>query len=382
MRALLKSLLAIYLVGLLGSGASAETPRFARGFVIYKKVPSDQPVHYGGTLFLSSNPGPVWQEYDVGQPKPFFLAKDLFVNEIKFGALFEADFTTDKHVEYCKAIQAQLSAAAKQSPQLASAANASVKAIQAEVDHYEKDMVRLQGSWITREKYATILAAAEKAKLDKIAARKAEDAEISASRAKMAAKAELLQDHLTHNYNSYSAHYLVAQSNFSRFVTAAVTAARSGAVLPVEIPRDSPDLIALPEFRDSTPLLLIGDKGDPPLESALLCSFNDRSQMVAVDLAFFFIFKNADQTLVNWAELERMKKTLDKFNWQIFDSLPDVLAATRIKATLRDKVAGTGLASTRMTLPQYSIEYSVDEPTPYGKTEQQQFVLIQIRPAP
>ena len=115
--------------------AHAAAPRFARGFVIYKSAISDQPPHYNGTLYLSADTtGPIWREYDVGQAKPFFIAHNMFVSDIKFGALFEADFTTQQHVDFCKGIQAQLAAAGKASPLLVSAANAASKAIQGEIE--------------------------------------------------------------------------------------------------------------------------------------------------------------------------------------------------------------------------------------------------------
>lgn len=63
--------------------------RFARGFLIYKSVPSDTPVYYNGMLYLSERAEAIWKEYDIGQMRPFRLTNNLVVQEIYFGALFE-----------------------------------------------------------------------------------------------------------------------------------------------------------------------------------------------------------------------------------------------------------------------------------------------------
>ncbi|WP_395740613.1 hypothetical protein [Prosthecobacter sp.] len=392
MRACLPSLLALFLICLLpgASHAAPASSRFAHGFVIYKKVPSDQPVHYGGMLFISSTPGPTYLEYDVGQEKPIFLARDLFVSEINFGALFEADFTTDKHVEFCKGIQAQLNAAARQSPGMAASAKAAVNAIQAEVDRYEKGYVRIRGAWVDRAAHDANAKAMEQARMAKAAADKAEEDKIRASMAQLAAANKVRQDNLAFNYASTAARYLATQENFDAFVGDAVNVAKTGGTLPVPITPDLPGLIELPQYRDATPMLWQIGQSSSETSGAMICAFNDRSQLTAVDIVFYVISDPARHTLLNEQEIEGLKKLLGKFDWQLLDGLPDVLAATRIKAVLKDKVESTKLTVTRLTLPKYTVDYNVDFPVEYIPTgqaqdpsqpRQQQFVLLQIRPA-
>jgi multidrug efflux pump subunit AcrA (membrane-fusion protein) len=389
MRARLLPLLALFLVCLLPGISHAEAPRFAHGFVIYKKVPSDQPVHYGGTLFISCNPGPTWLEYDIGQPKPFFLARDLFVTEIKFGALFEADFTTDKHVEFCKGIQSQLNTAAKQSPGMATAAKAVVAAIQAEVDRFEKGYVRIKGAWVDRTEYDAKIAAAEKDRMAAIAAQKAEDEAIRSNMEKAAVANKIRQDNLTHEYAGTAARYLATQANFETFVVEAMNVAKTGGALPIPIGTDFPGLIELPQYKDASPMLWQIGQGGSETAGAMICAFNDRAQLTAADIVFFVISDPAKHTLINDQEIQGLKKLLSKFDWQVLDGLPDVLAATRIKAVLKDKVESTKLTVTRLTLPKYTVDYNIDFPVEYIPTNQpqsppmqQQFVLLQIRPIP
>ena len=164
-------ILSSILVCLLVTNVQAEAPRFARGLLIYKSVQSDTPVYYDGVLFISSSAVAIWKEYDVGQPKPFRITNNLVVAEINFGALFEADFTTDKHLEFCKNIQSQLNAAAKQSPKLANVTKAANNAIQTQINQYEQFKVRFRGEWVKRSAYFEILQGEENARLAQIKAR-------------------------------------------------------------------------------------------------------------------------------------------------------------------------------------------------------------------
>jgi hypothetical protein len=156
-------LLANVLSLLIVTGAHAQQ-RFARGLVIYKSVPRDTPNYFNGMLFLSSSAGAIWKEYDIGQPKPFRITTDLFVTEIQFGEMFEADFTSEKHLDFCKNIQSQLSVAAKQSPKISKIVKAANDAIEADVDKYNKGWVRLRGNWIDRNVYLSTIDAAAKQK--------------------------------------------------------------------------------------------------------------------------------------------------------------------------------------------------------------------------
>lgn len=168
-------ILSSILVCLLFTNVQAEAPRFARGLLIYKSVQSDTPVYYDGVLFISSSAVAIWKEYDVGQPKPFRITNNLVVTEINFGALFEADFTTDKHLEFCKNIQSQLNAAAKQSPKLANVTKAANNAIQTQINQYEQFKVRFKGEWIKRSAYFEILQGEENARLAQIKAREEQE---------------------------------------------------------------------------------------------------------------------------------------------------------------------------------------------------------------
>jgi hypothetical protein len=382
MRARLTTLLALYLIVLLPAALRAEAPRFAHGFVIYKKVPSDQPQHYGGTLYLGSTPGPVWLEYDVGQAKPFYLAQDLFVSEIKFGALFEADFTTPQHVAYCQGIQTQLTAAAKQSPLLASAAQAAIRAIQTEVDHYQNGSVRLKGKWIARAEFEAVRIAAEKARMDQIAASKAEDERLRKNKAETAAAMQVLQDNLTRPYTSTAAHYLVQQANFDAIITDTLAAVKARGTLPLVIPSSEPGFILLPQYRDAIPLLWQPGGGSTATATsgAMICTYDDRDHLILADIVLYLISDPTSHALLNGPEVQSMQKLLRRFDPQIFDNLPDVLAATRIKALLKDKVTTVKLTTTHLILPKFHVYYSVDFPVEYQQTQQQQFVLIQLRP--
>lgn len=171
----LQCILSIILVCLLVTAVQAEAPRFARGLLIYKSVPSDTPVYYNGVLFISSSAVAIWKEYDVGQSKPFRITNNLVVAEINFGALFEADFTTDKHLEFCKNIQSQLNAAAKQSPKLAIVTKAANNAVQTQINQYEQLKVRFRGEWIKRSAYFEILQGEENARLAQIKAREEQE---------------------------------------------------------------------------------------------------------------------------------------------------------------------------------------------------------------
>lgn len=144
-----------------GMSQGEGSGRFARGFLIYKSVPSDIPAYYNGTLYISESAVAIWKEYDIGQSRPFRITNNLVVQEIYFGALFEADFTSDAHLAFCKDVQAQLDAAAKQSPKLVKAAKAARDAIQAQIDKFEAFEVRFRGAWMKRSDYHAILNAEE-----------------------------------------------------------------------------------------------------------------------------------------------------------------------------------------------------------------------------
>ncbi|WP_395752554.1 hypothetical protein [Prosthecobacter sp.] len=390
MRACLLPLLALFLVCLLPGTSQAAGQKFARGFVIFKKVPSDQPVHYGGMLFISSKPGPVWYEYDIGQDKPFFLAVDLFVSEINFGSMFEADFTTPKHLEFCKNVIAQLNAAAKQSPAMVSAVKAAVAAIQVEVDRYEKGFIRLNGAWVDRDKYEANLASMQKARMAQDAAQKAAEEEMRASMAKNAAASKVRQDNLTREYVSASSQYLVGKDSFEQFAAEAMAVAKAGGTLPPVLGTDYPGLIELPQYRDAAPMLLqLGGGGGSVTEAAMICAFNDRSQLLAADIVIFLISDAAKSTPVNAPEISALKRFLGKFDPQIMTVLPDVLAADRIRIALDNKTDPSALSVTVLDLPKFTVNYLVGHTVEYVPTgtatsgsapQRQQLLVLQIRP--
>ncbi len=380
------AVLVVLLLSLLPVRGRAEGARLARGFVIYKKVPSDLPAHYSGTLFLGSTPGPVWLEYDVGQAKPFYLARDLFVNEIKFGALFEADFTTDKHVEYCRSVQAQLAAAAKQSPQLAGAANAATKAIQAEMDRYEKGSVRVKGKWIEREKHLATQDAEQKARMATMTATKAADeaaqVELRAKMEKRKAAERILQKNLSRPYVSVPAQNLI--QNFEAMVKSATAAAGRWQVLPVSVRPDPGQMVALPQNGIVTPMLQVLGGAESDSVGAVLYTFNaDMSKLVGADVALHMESSAPGQSLTsrNKAEVASVKKVLDQFDSRIFDCVPDVIAASRIMAALKDTPpTDRGTPFNRTDMAGYRVLIEVFRPQEL-ENRYVHLVLITIRPA-
>ena len=380
------TVLAVILLGLIPGMGRAEAPRFASGFVIYKKVPSDQPVHYGGTLFLGSKAGPVWLEYDVGQAKPFYLAHDLFVTEIKFGALFEADFTTDKHVDFYKGVQAQLAAAAQQSPALANAANAAVKAIQAEVDHYEKGSVRIKGSWVDREKHLAKANAEEQARMAAVAASKAKDEaaqeEMRGKIEKRKAAERVLQRNLSRSYVSVPAQNLI--QNFESMVKSATADAGKFRALPGYVQPDLAQMIALPQNGVVTPMLQVLGAADSDSAGAVLYTYNaDMTQLIGADIALHIESSAPGQALTtrSKAEVDGVRKVLDPFDARIFDCIPDVLAASRIMAALKDAPASDrGTPFNRNDMTGYRVVIEVFDPQDL-ENRHILLVLITIRPA-
>ena len=382
-RALSLALLLLGSLSLPPAAARAEAPRFAHGFVIYKKALSDQPVHYHGTLYLSADTtGPIWLQYDVGQAKPFYVAREMFVSDIKFGTLFEADFTTQKHVDYCQGIQAQLAAAAKQSPLIASAATAASRAIQAEIDQFAKGLVRYQGRWIPQAQYTDITTAAEKAKMAAAAARKAEDETIRANMEQTRAAEVAREANLSHGYPSLSARYCTR--DFSHIVERASATAKTRQTLPITLPSDAADLIELPRYRDVTPMLrILGDPASDTASAAVLTFTEERTLLREADIALCLARDPGSDLLTprTTDELAAPRRLLDQFDPKIYPSIPDVLAATQIKNSLAGgPPKENDTEYIRIDIPGYDITYRVWEPqADQGRTLQVLHIIL--RPA-
>jgi hypothetical protein len=366
-------------LGLLPISTRAEAPRFARGFVIYKKALSDLPTAYNGTLYLSTDTsGPIWLQYEIGQPKPFFLARESLVTDIRFGALFEADFTTQQHADHCKGIQAQLTAAAKQSPLLASAANAAVKAIQAEVDHYEKGQVRLSGAWTDRSKYEEILAEkakarkAEEERRMKVAAEvKAEEEAARRMREAMAEDDKLRLANLNRTYASAAVQNLIA--SLEDTIKASSTILGNNAALPARPPaRATLDTyIPLPFFREAprvdTRLQILGP-ADTETVPAILTTYDlEATRLLIVQAAFYLESTGPGQPFLprSKSEYAAVRQALDAYHPSICESVPDLIAADRIMGTLRDVVPNDrSTPFNRLAVAGYSVRYDVYAPEP------------------
>lgn len=326
--------------------APAETPRFATGFLIYKSVPSDGPVYYNGLLYLSSSPLGILKEYDIGQAKPVRIENVLVVSEIKFGALFSADFTTDKHVDYCKGIMAQLAAATAQSPRIAKVAKAASDAIAAEIARYTAGEVRHGGRWISRAAYQAIADEADRQKNSAMAQERArEEEKREADRAKLAAEARLkaqreaesakdraLKENLNFPYPSLGARLLCKSMDV--FARDAVNQAVAGHFFSIPGITPDPDAIPMPR-RPYVRLELRTDRQGSPSKMSMLCAFDKESRLVAVGIAFWLVTDSTRQTLLNKSEVQEVRSMLSKFDPYLFDLVPDLLATSRIGRSLR-----------------------------------------------
>lgn len=358
----------------------AEAPRFAHGFVIYKKALSDQPAYYHGTLYLSADTtGPIWLQYDVGQAKPFFVAREMFVQDIKFGTLFEADFTSQKHVDYCRGIQAQLAAAAKASPLIATAATAASRAIQAEIDQFGKGLVRYQGRWIPQARYTDITTTAEKARMAAAAARKAEDETIRANMEQTRAADLAREVNLSHAYPSLSAKYGIR--DFSNIVDRASATAKHRLTLPITLPSAGADLIELPQYRDVTPMLrILGDPASDTASAAILTFNQERTQLREADITLCFA-RDPGSAVLSPRTLEEQappRRLLEQFDPNIYPSIPDVLAATQIKNSLAGGPPKENYTEfIRIDIPGYDLTYRVWEPqADQGRTLQVLHIIL------
>ena len=372
-------LLGVLSLGLLPISSQAEAPRFARGFVIYKKALSDPLAAYNGTLYLSADTsGPIWLQYDIGQTKPFFLARECLVTDIRFGALFEADFTTQQHVDHCKGIQAQLAAAAKQSPLLASAANAAVKAIQVEVDRFGKGFVRLSGAWTDRSKYDEILAEkvkalkAEEDRRMKVAAEvKAEEEAARRKREAMAEEDKLRLANLNRTYASVPVQNLIASLNST--IKNSTTILNNNTALPARPPaRATLDTyISLPFFREAplidTRIQILGP-ADTETAPAILTTYDlEAKRLFLVQAAFYLESTGPGQPFLprSKSEYAAIRQALGAYEPTICDSIPDVIAADKIMGSLLDVVPNDrSTPFTRLAVSGYSVRYEVFAPDP------------------
>ncbi len=370
--------LAVLLLGSLlilrPASARAESPRFAHGFVIYKTAPSDQPAHYQGTLYLSGDTSaPIWLQFDIGEPKPFFIARDLFVSEIKFGALFEADFTSQQHVDFCKGIQAQLAAAAKKSPLIASAATAATKAIQGEIDQYDKGRVRLNGTWTDRAKYDEMLAEKEKVrKADMDRSAKAAAALALQKETDRRAREAMAEDdkmrlaNLNRTYASIPAQNLI--TTLGATVKTSGTLFDKKITLPARPPaRKTLDTyIALPflseEQRIDTRLQILGD-ADTETAPALLTTHNvDATHTFMAQAAVYFESPGPGKPFIPRSQKEyaAFRQAVDQFRPSICDSIPDLIASNTILHHLKDAVpSDLSTPYLRENIAGYIVRYDV-----------------------
>ncbi|MBB5031493.1 hypothetical protein [Prosthecobacter vanneervenii] len=403
-------LLALLLLLHLGASPARAASRFARGFVIYKTALSDQPAHYQGTLYLSEDTsGPIWLQYDIGQTKPFYLARQMYVTDIKFGLLFEADFTTPQHVQRCREIQAQLAAAARQSPLLTSAVTAATKAIQTEIDHYEKDkLVRLNGVWTDRRQYDALTEAQQKARQQEEARRIQEEADRRAQeekdRAAFAAMAQddtIRQAHYTRAYTSIPVQNLLATLAPLLKTSAAILADQASLPVPSPSAADLADSITLPTLPEAptidSRLRIIAPPpatGTPPSSETLadtstdtapaLLTLHDQSHThtLIAQACLYLESTGPDQPLLpsSQAEYTALRHILDTYHPDICAALPDVIAATTILHTLKDAVANDkSTPYTRRDIPGYTVLYDVFSPDPHP-TRHLRLIIITLTP--
>lgn len=407
-------LLLILLLGSTPATLSAAAPRFARGFVIYKTALSDQPAHYQGTLYLSEDTsGPIWLQYDIGQTRPFFLARQMYVTDIKFGLLFEADFTTPEHAAHCRAIQAQLAAAARQSPLIASAVTSATKAIQTEIDHFEKDhLVRISGTWTDRRQYDALTEAQQKARQQEDARRMQAEADRKAQQEKnrldlegMAQEDKIRQANYIRPYTSVPAQNLLAtlaplvKTAFTILAgqTALPGPAPSPAALATSIPLPTlPDALSIdPRLRILSPTTTAADiSAAATSESAAATSTDTAPALLTLyDLAhtstlivqacIYLESPGPDQPLLprSQAEYTALRQQLDTWHPDICAALPDVIAATTILHTLKDATPNDkSTPYTRRDIPGYTVLYDIFTPDPHP-TRHLRLLLITLTPS-
>lgn len=376
---------------------AAPAQRFATGFLIYKNVRGDVPEYYNGLLYISAAP-PValWTEYDIGQPKPFRIETALVVREIKFGTLFSADFTTEKHVDYCRGIQAQLAEAAAQSPKLKNAVQALSKSIQTEIDHYDKLQVRYQGQWISRSSYHETIYAQEKKHLDWLAAQEAEKAagearvaahnervrreEAAARAAKEAQETDerMRRENLAAAYPSAAARYLTR--SFDDFRQEAIALARAGRVLTGTLPSHA-TATAYPLPRDATiSTELRTNLQGSENEVAVLCAFDAQARLVCLNLGFYIIADSTKEKLLNVPELELVRGLLTQVNAKMYDALPELLAVAKIYRVTRPLPRDTMLTPFTLNYSYLTTEFGFGVQRTYLGDKYRQFVSVRVRP--
>ena len=404
-------ILGLLLLGSLTATPSAAASRFARGFLIYKTALSDQPAHYQGTLYLSEDTtGPIWLQYDIGQTKPFFLARQMYVTDIKFGLLFEADFTTPEHAQRCRDIQAQLAAAARQSPLITSAITAATKAIQAEIDHFEKDhLVRLGGTWTDRRQYDALTDAQQKARQQEDTRRMQTTADRQAQEEKdrrdfdaMAQDDKIRQANYTRPYASIPAQNLLA--TLAPLLKTAATILADHAPLPISPPTAAAlaSAIPLPTLPDATgidPRLRILSPSTAAadiatsIESAAATSTDTAPALLTLhdsahtstliaQACLYLESSGPDQPFLPRSQTEytAIQQQLDTYHPDICAALPDVIAATTILHTLKDATPNDkSTPYTRRDIPGYTVLYDVFPPDPHP-TRHLRLLIIPLTP--
>lgn len=388
----------------------SAAPRFARGFLIYKTALSDQPAHYHGTLYLSEDPsGPIWLQYDIGQTRPFYLARQMYVTDIKFGLLFEADFTTPEHAAHCRAIQAQLAAAARQSPLLASAATAASKAIQTEIDHFEKDhLVRLSGTWTDRSQYDALTTAQQKARQQENTRRIQAEADRKAQEEKdrlafdaMAQDDKIRQANYTRPYASIPVQNLLATLTDTLKTAATLHADQASLPAPLPSPADLASAITLPILPDTPgldPRLRILSPSTAPAGTSTetlaqtstdtapaILTLHDQppTRTLLAQASLYLESSGPDAPFLprSQAEYTALRQQLDTYHPDICAALPDVIAATTILHTLRDATPNDkSTPYTRRDIPGYTVLYDIFTPDPHP-TRHLRLLIITLLPA-
>jgi hypothetical protein len=290
-----------------------RAPKVAQGMVIYRGSGSYKAPTYDGALFTTANPVAAWVEYDVGQVQPLRLEAGQVVRVIDFESILDSEFTTENHLAANQRVQSLVLEAAKDSPKLVAITKAVSEAIQNQINQYRNGMVRHRGQWMDSNDFAKL-----------IKQRGDEEQDITQRRITLrsAFKAEVVKPLLA-DFDVFN-HSASIQSS-------------------IKLPGTSTNLGTLdPGLRGRSKMLpgsysLKIEVGIYPSESsdgpAVLWAARD-DNLLALDVGLCIRHGQEDQKLINTTELEQAKFFLSKFDDKLFETIPDVLVAAKIKSVL------------------------------------------------